>query len=85
MIKLRYYLGEFREAQLMKFLKRQDRNKDANVCDDSLDWTKINWAHVQEHFMKELRELQKAPNDPDELIDIADMAFLLWVQKRFNL
>lgn len=78
MIKLTYFLGEFVNAQLMKFLKRQDRNKGANVCDDSLDWTTINWEAVEAHFLREIKEFIKAPSDPDELIDIANMSFLLW-------
>ncbi len=75
-------MSQFKEAQLMKFIKRQDRNKGFNVCDDNLDWDTINWDHVRNHFMSELKELKEAPNDPDELIDIANMAFLLWCEKK---
>ena len=78
MIKLKHLLDEFNKAQLEKFIKRQDRNKGFNVCDNNLDWTTINWDHVRNHFLGELKEIIEAPHDPKELIDIGNMAFLLW-------
>jgi len=78
-------LRGFQLHQILKFKQRQDRNEEANVFDPNLDWRKLPWDHIREHFMREIKELLEAPEDEKELIDIANIAFLLWCEKVYGL
>ena len=69
---------------LAKFYAVEHKHKGDSVTDDSKDWLHFDWQGNDAHFWSEIDELTEASNQGDriqatkELIDIANMAFLLW-------
>lgn len=76
MRKLIHLLNEFNRAQIAKFIAVEHKHPNDSVTTD--DWSKWDWDSIRKHFLDEIKELLEAPHDPKELIDIGNIAFLLW-------
>ena len=80
---LKAFLKEFQEAQFAKFKSVEHKHRGNSVTDDEVDWMTFDWAAIENHFWEEVEEYRIAnPDDRHkELIDVANMAFLLWVKE----
>jgi hypothetical protein len=83
-MKLNERLDAFRTAMFDKFKQAEHKHRGESVMDDKIDWMSFNWRAINSHFWEEVRELQAAISNgdgnsvKDELVDVANMAFLLW-------
>ena len=75
---LRRRLADFKEEMIRAFIGAEYKHKEESVTDDEFDWRNFDWVAIEEHFWKEIDELKENPGSPKELVDIANMAFLLW-------
>ena len=86
---LRARLERFSDEMFKKFLAVEYKHRKNSVTDDATDWFTFDWDAIEEHFWEEVSEVNdtlKNPHASDEirakeLVDVANMAFLLWWAK----
>lgn len=84
MKKLESRLSDFSSEQLRKFQAIAYKHPKDSVTDDELDWSTMPMDSLLAHMKSEIEEWGARPGDETELVDIANMAFLLWARIRYN-
>lgn len=77
-------LDRFRKAMFDKFVAVEHKHLGNSVTDDKVDWLTFDWSQIEAHFWEEISEVKLAMRHGSsrmqmkELVDVANMAFLLW-------
>ena len=98
MKKLENRLTQFSLEQLRKFIEREQIHARDSVTKDEIDWSTFDKQKLYKHFLQEISEFVGEPahytykrsldydsyRNRKELIDIANLAFLLWSVGEFK-
>ena len=81
-------LDAFRLEMLDKFKAVEHKHRGNSVTDESIDWLTFDWSQIEAHFWGEIDEVKGAMRhgsselQTKELVDVANMAFLLWWKEK---
>jgi hypothetical protein len=81
-------LDAFRKEMFEKFLAVEHKHRGNSVTDDSVNWLHFDWSQIEAHFWEEIDEVKGAmrhgssETQTKELVDVANMAFLLWWKEK---
>jgi predicted house-cleaning noncanonical NTP pyrophosphatase (MazG superfamily) len=83
MYKLHLCLRKFNQAQIFAFIDHEHKHPKDSVTDDNTDWAKFDLKALEEHLWEEMREYDNN-NKLDDLVDLANMAFLVYTVRRLQ-
>lgn len=91
MEKLLENIGRFNDAQISKFIRREERYKERSVTHEDFDWGILEkefyelWDHLNEEVRElgaEIDQLREGERNyefvKDEAVDVANLSFLIY-------
>ena len=80
---LHRYLKFFNDYQLLAFYEHEHLHPTDSVTNDTINWAKFDLKELEAHLWDEIREYDNN-NKLDDLVDLANMAFLVYTVRRLQ-